>query len=271
MENKEIDNKDTENKVENSENPQNPKRIYNLKLDRVSKKKLKFKTINKPVELPESVDLRSMFTRVYDQGELGSCTANALCSVFEFETLDEKVDVGFKPSRLFVYYNERKLEGNINEDSGATLSTGIKSLIKYGVCSEGLCPYKIENFTRRPSVRAYNDAKQHKVVVATNIDQDIATMKASLYNKNPFVVGIAVYESFESQEVAKTGIIPMPKQGEKMLGGHAICICGYNETHWIAKNSWGPNWGDKGYFYLPLIYLVDSNLSTDLWNISKIE
>lgn len=263
MENKETDIKENNNQL--------PKRVYNLKLERVPKKKLKFKIINKPIELPTTVDLRNMFPPIYDQGELGSCTANALCSVFEFETIDQNIDVGFKPSRLFIYYNERKLEGTINEDSGATLSTGIKSLIKYGVCSENICPYKVENFKKKPSTRAYKDARDHKVVISTNIEQDIFTMKATLYNKNPFVVGIAVYESFESQEVAKTGIVLMPKQGEKMLGGHAICICGYTETHWIAKNSWGSNWGDKGYFYLPLIYLLDSNLSTDLWNISKIE
>ena len=267
-----METKETETEVEVNEIEETiPKRVYNLKLERVPKKKLKFKAITKPTNLPASVDLRSMFRTTYDQGELGSCTANALCSVFEFETIDEKVDVGLKPSRMFVYYNERLIEGTVNEDSGAMLSDGIKSLIKYGVCDEKYCPYVISNFTKKPSTAAYRDARTHKVVTATNIEQDIAIMKSSLYNKNPFVVGIAIFESFESTEVAKTGIVPMPKQGEKMLGGHAVCVCGYNETHWIVKNSWGDKWGDKGYFYLPLVYLVDSNLSTDLWNISKIQ
>lgn len=246
-----------------------PKRIYNLKIDRVPQTELKFKTFAK-VSLPETVDLRSQFPQVYDQGNLGSCTANALCAVFEFETVDENIDKGFKPSRLFVYYNERKLENTINEDSGALLSDGIKSMKKYGVCSEKDCPYIIENFTHKPSTIAYKNALNHKVINASNIHQDLTSMKLSLVNKNPFVVGIAIYSSFESDQVTKTGIVPIPKAGEECLGGHAVVVCGYTKDHWILRNSWGPKWGDKGYFYLPYLYLLDSNLSSDLWNISKI-
>ena len=245
------------------------KHIYNLNIDRVPPAELKFKTFKK-VALPEKVDLRSQFPPVYDQGELGSCTANALCAVHEFETVDEKIDVGFKPSRLFLYYNERKIENTISEDSGALLSDGIKCLKKYGVCSESYCPYVIEKFAQKPTPAAYKEALEHKVVTAANIHQDVTSMKLSLFNKNPFVVGIAIYSSFESPEVTKTGMVPMPKKGEEFLGGHAVVVCGYTKDHWIIRNSWGNAWGDKGYFYLPYLYLLDSNLSIELWNISKI-
>ena len=245
------------------------KHIYNLKIERIDHTELKFKTFKK-VPLPESVDLRKNFPPVYDQGELGSCTANALCGVYEFETVDENVDKGFKPSRLFLYYNERKMEGTISEDSGAYLSDGIKSLKNYGVCSESYCPYVIENFTQAPSPSAYKEALDHKVVISSNIHQDLTSMKLSIYNKNPFVVVISIYSSFESSEVAKTGMVPMPKKGEELLGGHAVAVCGYTKDHWIVRNSWGSSWGDKGYFYLPYLYLLDSSLSSDLWNISKI-
>ncbi len=245
------------------------KRIYNLKIDRVPQCQLKFKSFQK-VKLPESVDLRKNFPPIYDQGNLGSCTANALCAVHEFETVDEKVDIGFKPSRLFLYYNERKLENTVSEDSGALLSTGIKCMNKYGVCSEKYCPYIIEKFAQKPSPEAYKEALEHKVITASNIHQDVTSMKLSLYNKNPFVVGIAIYSSFESPEVAKTGKVPMPKPDEECLGGHAVVVCGYTKDHWIMRNSWGDSWGDKGYFYLPYLYLLDSDLSSDLWNISKI-
>ena len=245
------------------------KRIYNLKIDRVPQTELKFKTFAK-VTLPQTVDLRSQFPPVYDQGNLGSCTANALCAVHEFETVDENIDKGFKPSRLFLYYNERLVENTVNEDSGALLSDGIKCMKRYGVCSEKYCPYVIEKFTQRPSPQAYADALKQKVVTASNIHQDVTSMKTSLYNKNPFVVGIAVYSSFESEEVAKTGLVPMPSDNEECLGGHAIVCVGYTKDHWIMRNSWGSSWGDKGYFYLPYLYLLDSNLSSDLWNISKI-
>jgi hypothetical protein len=245
------------------------KRIYNLKLERKPQSELKFKVF-KPVPLPEKVDLRNDFPKVYDQGELGSCTANALCAVYEYETVDEKVNLGFKPSRLFLYYNERKLENTVEEDSGALLSDGIKVMKKYGICSEIDCPYVIENFTEKPSTTAYNNALKHKVIISANIHQDLNSMKLSLYNKNPFVVGILIYSSFESEEVAKTGMVPMPKEEEDCLGGHAVVVCGYTKDHWIMRNSWGDSWGDKGYFYLPHAYLLDSKLSSDLWNISKI-
>ena len=245
------------------------KRIYNLKIERSPKTDLKFK-IFKPVPLPEKVDLRNDFPPVYDQGELGSCTANALCAVYEYETVDEKINIGFKPSRLFLYYNERKLENTIDEDSGALLSDGIKTMKKYGICSESDCPYIIEKFTQKPSDSAYKNALKHKVINSSNIRNDLNSMKLSLYNKNPFVVGIMIYSSFESEEVSKTGMVPMPKEGEDCLGGHAVVVCGYTKDHWIMRNSWGDGWGDKGYFYLPYAYLLDAKLSSDLWNISKI-
>lgn len=245
------------------------KRIYNLKIEKLPKTELKFKVF-KPTPLPEKVDLRSGFPIVYDQGELGSCTANALCAVYGYETIDEKVNVGFQPSRLFLYYNERKIENTINEDSGAMLSDGIKSMQTYGICSETDCPYIVEKFTQKPSTTAYKNALKHKAVTVSNIHQDLNSMKLSLYNKNPFVVGISVYSSFESESAAKTGMVPMPAKGEECLGGHAVVVCGYTKDHWIMKNSWGSDWGDKGYFYLPYAYLLDENLASDLWNISKI-
>jgi C1A family cysteine protease len=248
------------------------KRIYNLKIDRVEPSQLKFKTFAK-VSLPSKVDLRTNFPPVYDQGNLGSCTANALCSVYEFEEVDENVNKGFKPSRLFLYYNERLLENSVKEDAGAMLSDGIKSLQTHGICSEKDCPYVIEKFKNKPTKTAYSNALKHKAIIASNIHQDVTSMKLSLFNKNPFVVGISVYESFESDEVAKTGMVPIPDiTKEQCLGGHAVVVVGWDDEKkvWILRNSWGDKWGDKGYFYLPYLYLLDSNLSSDLWNISKI-
>jgi hypothetical protein len=98
-------------------------------------------------------------------------------------------------------------------------------------------------------------------------------MKNSLASGYAFVVGISIYDSFESQKVAKTGVVPMPNfKTENCLGGHAVLVVGYSdkEQHWIVRNSWGSTWGDKGYFYLPYIYLLDAKLSSDLWNITRI-
>uniref|UniRef100_A0A6C0B995 Peptidase C1A papain C-terminal domain-containing protein n=1 Tax=viral metagenome TaxID=1070528 RepID=A0A6C0B995_9ZZZZ len=246
-----------------------PKRVYNVKIERMHKSKLNHLTFSKPAAITASVDLRAKMPLIYDQGSLGSCTANALCGLLAYD--NSKI----QGSILFVYYNERVIEGTIKEDAGATLEDGVKSLIKYGVCLETDWPYNISKFAVCPPPKCYTNALQHRVLQKNtrNIKNDLKSMKQCLSNKLPFVVGILVYESFESQAVATTGMVPMPNtQKEKLLGGHAILCVGYNDKLqvWIMRNSWGSTWGDKGYFYLPYAYLLSSDLSSDLWTISDI-
>ena len=244
------------------------KRIYNVKIERLPISSLKFKTFEKVVTLPSSVDLRPKCPPVYDQGQLGSCTANALAAAFEIDDNN-----AFIPSRLFIYYNERKLENTIPEDAGAMLHDGIKTLQTYGVCPETLWPYDISKFAVKPSANCYTTALNTKAFTCNNIIQDLTHMKTSLANGFPFVVGIAVYESFESQQVAQTGVVHMPNLAtEKCLGGHALLCVGYNDSTktWLMRNSWGTGWGMGGYFTLPYLYLLDSHLSSDLWNITKL-
>lgn len=243
-----------------------PKRLYNLTITRLPNltitrlpvdNKIKFKN----PRLIKTIDLRRKFPPVYDQGTLGSCTANALCSLIGY--LNPKL-VG---SRLFLYYNERKLENNISDDTGSYLHDGIACLIKYGICQESLWPYIINKFAIKPTEICYTNALNHQALQVSNIDNNLLTMKTSLMKGHPFVVGILIYESFVSSQVAKTGKVRLPnKLKENILGGHAVICIGYNDNTqmWIMRNSWGPNWGDKGYFYLPYNYLIDDELSSDL-------
>lgn len=248
-----------------------PQRKYGLIVNRIHQDKLKIKKFgvsNTQPVLPTSVDLRHKFPPCYDQGELGSCTANALCAAFQYE------DPSFLGSRLFVYYNERNMEGTVSEDVGATLSDGITTLERYGVCPEIDWPYVIQNFSQTPPPNCYTDAAKHHVISATNILNNIVAMKQCLAEGFPFVVGIQIFESFESQQVAMTGMVPMPNPAtDNCLGGHAVLVCGYNDAKqvWILRNSWGTQWGDHGYFYLPYPYLLDSNLCSDLWYISRVQ
>jgi len=224
-----------------------------------------------PAKLPASADLRAVCSMVEDQGQLGSCTANALAGALEF--LEKKDKVHFEDfSRLFIYYNERVIEHSVKSDSGAMLRDGIKTLAKQGVCSEEIWPYKISRFADKPGATCYRQASKHQITSYYRI-HTLDEMRACLAEGFPFVFGFTVYESFESQKVARTGIVDMPKPGEKALGGHAVMAAGYDDKQqrFLVRNSWGKGWGMKGYFTMPYKYVADRNLSDDFWTIRRGE
>lgn len=224
-----------------------------------------------PAQLPTLVDLRPYCSPVENQGELGSCTANALAGALEFLEVKDKVPY-LEMSRLFIYYNERAIEGTISSDSGAMIRDGIKTLAKLGVCSEANWPYNIGSFTRKPPKGCYAEAAKHQILSYARLNT-VDEMRACLASGFPFVFGFSVYESFESAQVAKTGTANLPERGEKFLGGHAVMAVGYDDAtkRFIVRNSWGTGWGTKGYFTLPYVYLGDRNLSDDFWTIRRGE
>jgi C1A family cysteine protease len=248
------------------------KRAYGWVPDIPDQRDYRFRPLLKvPAKLPGRVDLRPLCSKVEDQGELGSCTANALAGALEF--LERKDKIPFKDfSRLFIYYNERALEHSVNSDSGAMIRDGIKTLAKQGVCAEKSWPYDISRFKIKPKPECYQEALEHQITSyhrLSTLDQ----MRSCLAEGFPFVFGFAVYESFESQEVAKTGLVPMPKAKEQCLGGHAVLAVGYDDENqqFIVRNSWGTGWGMKGYFTMPYKYLSNRNLSDDFWTIRRGE
>jgi C1A family cysteine protease len=221
--------------------------------------------------LPASADLRPKCPTVYDQGQLGSCTANAIAGALDFDQAKQALPT-FVPSRLFIYYNERAMEHTISTDSGAQIRDGIKSVGTIGAPPESDWPYNIANFAEKPPVRAYTDAPLGKAVQYQRVPQVLSQMKGCLASGYPFVFGFTVYESFESDEVAKTGAAPMPKPNEQVLGGHAVMAVGYDDAsqRFIIRNSWGDTWGMKGYFTFPYAYLTESNLSDDFWTVQMV-
>jgi len=223
-------------------------------------------------KLPSKVDLSKACPPVYNQGQLGSCTANAIGAALQFDQIKQKLST-FMPSRLFIYYNERAIEGTINSDSGAMIRDGIKSVGKQGVCPEPLWPYAIAKFRSKPSASCYKAAAAHQALSYQRVARSLSQMKGCLASGYPFVFGFTVYESFESAGVAKTGHAPMPSAGDKEIGGHAVLAVGYDDgKQWfIVRNSWGTGWGMKGYFTLPYAYLTEENLSDDFWTIRLVE
>lgn len=232
--------------------------------------------LHEALEYTSYVDLRSNCPPVYDQGDLGSCTANAVAGAYQFDEMKQSETDVFVPSRLFIYYNERKIENTVDQDSGAQLRDGITSINTTGVCPETMWPYDTSKFTDMPSSECYDDAKNHKSVEYKKLEQDLDQFKQCLLQGLPFVFGFVIYESFESEEVDKTGNIPMPDTTtEKILGGHAVMCVGYDTDKqvFIIRNSWGTKWGDNGYGYMPFDYLtnVDLQLASDFWTIEIVK
>ena len=223
--------------------------------------------------LPSKTDLRNQCPPVYDQGQLGSCTANAIGAAMEFEMMKQNAADAFMPARLFIYYNERVIEQTVGTDSGAQIRDGIKSVNQQGVCPENLCPYNIARFTHKPSAKAYTTALKHKALSYQRVDRDLTQMKGCLASGYPFVLGFTVYASFESEAVAQSGKLNMPEKNEKVIGGHAVMAVGYDDRtkRFIIRNSWGDSWGMNGYFTMPYAYLINENLSDDFWTIRIVE
>jgi C1A family cysteine protease len=220
-------------------------------------------------KLPPKKDLRSGCPPVYDQGQLSSCTGNAIAGAIQFEQKKQKLKT-FVPSRLFIYYNERAMEGSINSDSGAQIRDGVKSVANLGVCPETEWPYDINKFADKPTPICYTDAKKCQAVGYQRLDStNLNQLRGCIASGFPFVFGFTVYDAFESPEVAKTGVLNMPGPQEKVQGGHAVLAVGYDDAaqRFTVRNSWGKDWGIKGYFTIPYTYLTTTNLADDFWTI----
>jgi len=229
----------------------------------------KYKVVHySDTELPANCDLREWCPPVYDQGELGSCTANAGSCALQFDENIQKSEGKLNmASRLFLYYAERQMDGDIWQDGGSTLRTCIQALNIFGVCDETLWPYDQSRFTERPPQGCWEQASFHKGLNSFALSQNERELKHCLaIFKRPFVFGFQVYDSFEGPEIAQTGIMKIPGPHENCLGGHAVICVGYRDDgYFIIRNSWGTGWGDEGYFYMPKEFILDPRYCSDFW------
>jgi len=219
---------------------------------------------------PPLVDLRRWASSIEDQGSLGSCTGQAIAGAIEL--IDRKLyNKNFEISRLFIYYEERVLLGTVNRDSGAWIRDGLKVVNKKGAPLEYYWPHDISKFKIKPNLGAYADAARRKVTGYQRC-VDFNSVKAAVAAGKPVIVGFNVYGSFFN--LNSTGLMPYPDLGrERLLGAHAVCIVGYRDidSRFIVRNSWGPGWGDYGYFYMPYQVIENPAISADYWVISKTQ
>lgn len=239
-------------------------------------------------KLPTAVDLRPKFKfAVYNQGNIGSCTANAIAAAIQFDRAQAKQKPSFTPSRLFIYYNERAMEGTVADDAGAQIRDGVKSVVKQGVCNEKIWSYADPPAqydggpwppgakpAQKPTAACYAEAKEFQVIRYQRLSQTLTQLRGCLAQGDTFVFGFTVYDSLYDANDAPKSILPLPNLGkDKVLGGHAVLAVGYDDAKqvFIVRNSWGAKVQDKGHFYMPYAYINDSSLADDFWVIRAVE
>jgi len=225
----------------------------------------------------KSRDLSEQFTiPVYNQGPIASCTANAIAAAIAFARVRETLPHGDRvPSRLFIYFGERVIEGTTASDSGASLRDGIKVVAADGACFEdgaGAWPYVVDQVAVPPPRASFQAALKDRAVAYFRLRQKIAHMEDCIASGYPFVFGFSIFSALESPAVADTGVLPRPTRGEQPIGGHAVMAVGFSRERRAFKvlNSWGETWGDNGFFWMPYSYIADAGLADDFWTIRLV-
>jgi C1A family cysteine protease len=217
------------------------------------------------VKLPKKVDYTKKMSPIRNQGEEGTCVGFAVAvGMKEYqELLDYEKLVELSPR--FVYSEAKKIDG-VPGLEGTTIRAAMQVLKKLGVCQEKFWPYRPHQ-KDKPKESAFSNAKKFCIMTYGRI-LNLDELRMSLATKGPAVLGIQV---FKGMLKTKTGIVPMPKKGERNLGGHAIAACGYDDEKELVKfkNSWSSKWGDKGFGYLPYTYI--ERYMMDAWSSVDIK
>ena len=252
-------------------------RTYGWRRDSLDQRDRRLSLPPHPVSatLPDTLDMRPYMPGVYDQGQLGSCTANGVAGAIEYRRRRQKLP-DFVPSRLFIYWNERVIEGTTASDAGAEIRDGIKSVATQGSCSEDIIqpspwPYDIGQFAVQPPQACFDQAKRDLVASYATVDQtDVDGIRAALVADYPVVFGFTVYDGFEN--MSGDFVCPLPHGIDVPLGGHCVVICGYDHTKQLFKcrNSYGKGWGLAGYFWMPYAYVTNTDISADYWTIDTV-
>lgn len=238
----------------------------------VDRRDHRVKLLDYKAQVPKSINLRTNLPYVFDQGAIGSCTANSAGSMYSWVVVSQNAGL-FIPSRLFLYYNTRMLQGTVSYDSGASLRATMQSLRTYGVCAETLWPYEYVKLVETPPSSCYSEGADRQALSYAAVSISLVAMKNVLRTR-PFVLGIQVYSSFFYPSVSKTGLVPVPNtRKETLMGGHAILVLGYDDRRksFLCRNSWGTSWGLRGDFYLPYAYATNQRLAFDAWVLYSVE
>ena len=265
------------------------RRYYGALPDPPDQRDRKIRYSYEQIPTDPTVDLRSYVSQVLSQGRLNSCTANAVVAAFDIDAKKQKLH-HFDPSRLFIYYNTRVIEGTVYTDRGASLRNTVKAFNRWGVCPEKrteACdfregkpdgtrrylpcwPYDTQKFRERPPPQCYSEAGRNTICKYERLPQEIDQLRACLKSGSPFVFGFKVFPSFDDTRCF--GIMPMPTKGEVSHSSHAVVAVGYDDDkkRIVVLNSWGCHWGENGYFYMPYEFITNESYCRDFWKIELV-
>lgn len=234
--------------------------------------------------LPACVDLRKWCSPVFDQGDLGSCTANAGAGLLEYIEIKTK-GTYIDASRLFLYKVTRNLSHETG-DVGAYLRKTMEAMVLIGIVPEEYWPYNTSRFDKEPSAFCYAVASNFKTLKYVSLDpatrslkENLVQIKTVLAGGLASIFGFTIYDSI-AQTRTNCGQIPFPTDKESVRGGHALMAVGYDDKMTITnqidgskttgafliRNSWGTQWGDLGYGWLPYKYVL-TGLAQDWWTL----
>lgn len=220
--------------------------------------------------IASSIDLRSHFTSIKNQGEMGACSVFSLVSIFEY-ILKKNKQQESDLSEQFVYYNARKIHQMTDCDCGSSLYDVVQTMKKEGVCLEKLFPYDPKSVSLAPSDAAYSDALSRVVLKAKTVKRSLKDIKSALCEGYPVAISLKIFDSFEAYD----GFVRVPSEDEienATSGNHAMVICGYDDEtrFFVVRNSWGTRFGDRGYCYIPYGYIDNEKLLNGACIITEI-
>lgn len=223
--------------------------------------------------LPSQVDLSTQadMPPVYAQGDLNSCTGNAIAAAVDFDN-HVQTQQFLGPSRMWIWYQARVIEGTAGQNVGVQIRDGAKVVASLGVCPESDWPYDPAADTQAPPQADYSAALGDRVLTYAAVPQLLWPIKSVLASGRPVTFGFTVYSSFESGQVAVSGIVPMPSPDESVIGAHSVVLVGYNDAvdRFRVRNSWGTTWGQDGYFEMPYLYVTSASLASDFWVLQTV-
>jgi C1A family cysteine protease len=246
------------------------KHTYGYKPDLFDHRDYKFAPKFGVSQLPPSTNNRAHIDWIYDQGAENSCVAQSSSSLIRYVRKQQNLPE-IDPSRSFIYWCGRVVEGDQTRDQGMQIRTAMQVLSNSGYCSETLWGYYPSTIFAQPAVAVYDAASHNLVAEYVSINQNHADLKSSLAEGKPFVFGMEVFTSMESAEVAQSGFVPMPTKTDEVLGAHAVLCVDYDDSKeaYFIMNSWGSGWGQKGFFWLPYNFIESQELCSDFWTINS--